>query len=74
MKPEEILAADEENFAWGHKDIASIELTYSSAGGRSEVKVKRTSGEEKNFDFNSEYFGKAKNLLEQIAGDKLKVK
>jgi hypothetical protein len=74
MKPEEILAADEENFAWVHGDIAFIELVYSSTGDCSELRVKQTSGERKNFDLDNEYFDVAKSLLEQVIADKLKVR
>lgn len=87
MEPEEILREDEKNFAWDYEDIKAIKLKKGGrpvvsigvdySGGPPEEKpgemtVEDISGKKRTFTFDMSYFSKAKDVLKQAAGGKLR--
>jgi len=86
LDPNEILREHEKNFAYDYKDIKAIKLkgvkepSILVGGGddwceaESKLIIETASGKKRTFLFNQRHFDKAKNMLQQVAGNKLTIK
>ena len=72
MEPEQILRADDHNFAFRFNNLKTLELKKGIMGGWSYMIIHDRSGENKKIFFDKKYYSQVENVLRQVAGYVLK--
>jgi len=71
-EPEQILQADEHNFALQFSNLQTLELKKGALGGYSYMILHDRSGDSKKIFFDKKYYSEVENVFKQVAGYMLK--
>jgi hypothetical protein len=72
LEPEQVLRADEHNFAFQYNNLKILELKQGVLGGQSYMIIRDRSGDSKKIFFDKKHYAEVLNVLKQFAGFVLK--